>query len=74
MLLRKGVCPYEYMDQWEKFNGKLLPEKEEVYNNFIVEDIIDVHYMYAKRVCKDFEIKNLSELNLYQLNFFQLQD
>ena len=68
MLLRKGVCPYEYMDQWEKFNEKLLPEKEEVYNNFIVEDIIDVHYMHAKRVCKDFEIKNLGELNFYQLN------
>ena len=67
-MLRKGVCPYEYMDQWEKFNEKLLPEKEEVYNNFIMEDIIDVHYMHVKRVCKDFEIKNLGELNLYQLN------
>ena len=34
-------------------------------NNFIanlsVEDITDVDYMHAKRVCKDFEIKNLGE-------------
>ena len=27
-LLRKGVYPYEYMDDWEKFNKKSLPEKE----------------------------------------------
>ena len=28
LLLRKGVCPYEYMDDWENFNEKSLPEKE----------------------------------------------
>ena len=26
-LLRKGVYPYEYMDDWEKFNETILPEK-----------------------------------------------
>ena len=29
LLLRKGVYPYEYMDDWEKFNQTTLPEKEE---------------------------------------------
>ena len=29
LLLRKGVCPYEYMDAWEKFNEISLPSKEE---------------------------------------------
>ena len=28
LLLRKGVYPYEYMDDWENFNEKSLPEKE----------------------------------------------
>ena len=28
LLLRKVVYPYEYMDQWGKFNETTLPEKE----------------------------------------------
>ena len=28
LLLRKGFYPYEYMDNWEKFNETTLPEKE----------------------------------------------
>ena len=28
LLLRKGVCFYEYMDELEKFNETILPEKE----------------------------------------------
>ena len=29
LLLRKGVYPYKYMDDLEKFNETTLPEKEE---------------------------------------------
>ena len=49
------------MDYWEKFNKKTLPEKEEFYNNLNLEDITDADYMHAKKVCKDFEIKNLGK-------------
>ena len=66
MLLRKRVCPYEYMDDWEKFNETTLPEEEEFYSNLNLENITDADYMHAKRVCKDFEIKKLGEYhNLY---------
>ena len=27
-MLRKGVHPYEYMDEWEKLNETLLSEKK----------------------------------------------
>ena len=54
LLLRKGVYPYEYMDNWEKVNEKTLLEKEEFYSNLNMEDITDADYMHAKRVCKDF--------------------
>ena len=30
LLLRKAVYPYEYMDDWEKFNETTLPEKEQI--------------------------------------------
>ena len=61
LLLRKGVYPYEYMDDWEKFNETKLPEKEEFYSNLNLEDIRGADCMHAKRVFKDFEIKNLGE-------------
>ena len=61
LLLRKGVYPYEYMDEWEKFNEIALPEKEEFYSNLSMEDITGADYMHVKRVCKDSEIKNLGK-------------
>ena len=57
------------MDDWEKFNETLLPEKEEFYSNVNMEDTTDADYMHAKRLCKDFEIKHLSEYHdLYLKN------
>ena len=57
LLLRKGIYPYEHMDDWAKFHETALPEKEKFCSNSNLEDITDPEYMYAKRVCKDFEIK-----------------
>ena len=64
-MLRKGVYPYEYGDDWEKFNEKSLPEQEDFYSHLNMGDITDVDYTYAKRVCKDFEIKCLETYDLY---------
>ena len=54
LLLRKGVYPYEYVDEWEKFNETALPESREFHSNFNIEDVKDVDCIYAKRVCKEF--------------------
>ena len=58
LFLRKGVYPYEYMDDWEKFNETSLPEKEDFCSHLNMEDITGADYAYAKRICKDFE-KNI---------------
>ena len=50
LLLKKGVYLYEYMDDWEKFNETLLPEKEDFYSQLNMEDISDGDYEHAKRV------------------------
>ena len=47
--LRKGVYPYEYMDEWERFNEIELTEKDEFYSNLNMEDITDADYMHTKR-------------------------
>ena len=49
------------MDDWEKFNETLLPEKEDFYSDLHMDDITDADYAHPKRVCKDFEIKYLGE-------------
>ena len=49
------------MDNWEKFNETSLPENEDFYSHLNMEDSTDADYTHAKRVCEDFEIKNLEE-------------
>ena len=61
LLLIKGVYPYGYMDEQQKFDETLLPEKKEFYSTLNMEDITDTDYMYAKSVCKYFETKYLGE-------------
>ena len=66
LLLRKGVYPFEYMDSWERFKEKLLPDKESFYSNLNMENIADIDYRHAKHVFKKFNKKNLGDYhNLY---------
>ena len=61
MLLRKGVYPYEYIDAWDKFNGKVLPGKESFYSNLTLENISEIDYAHANNIFKKFNINNLGE-------------
>ena len=38
-----------------------LLEKEDFFCNLNMENMIDLDYMHAERVCKEFEVKNLGE-------------
>ena len=59
--MQKGIYPYEYKYDWEKFNETSLPEKEEFYSQLNMENNTDADYGHRKRTCKDFEIKKLGE-------------
>ena len=61
MLLRKGISPYEYIDDWEKFNEKVLPGKESFYSNLTLENISEIDYAHANNVFKKFNVNNLGE-------------
>ena len=61
MLLRKGVYPYEYIGEWDKFNEKVLPGKESFYSNLTLENISETDYAHANNVFKKFNINNLGE-------------
>ena len=61
MLLRKGVYSYEYIDEWNKFNEKLLPGKDSFYSNLTLENINETDYAHANNVFKKFNINNLGE-------------
>ena len=61
LLLRKGVYPYEHMDNWETFNETSLPNKESVYSNLNMENIEDIDYRHGNNTFKIFKLKNLGE-------------
>ena len=61
LLLRKGVYPYEYMDNWERFDETSLPNKESFYSSLKMENIDDIDYRHGNNVFKRFKLKNLGE-------------
>ena len=61
ILLRKGVYPYEYMDGWDRFSEKALPDKDSFYSNLTMEDISKTDYVHANNVFKKFCMNNLGD-------------
>ena len=61
LLLRKGVYPYEYIANWERFDEKSLPNKEFFYSNLNMENIDDIDYRHGHNVFKKFKLKNVGE-------------
>ena len=66
-MLREGVYPLKYLEEWEKFNEASLPENNDLHSNLNLEDITDSNYIHAKRICKDYDIKYLGEYHDFYL-------
>ena len=60
-MLRKGVYPYEYVGNRERFSEISLPSKEDFYSNLIMEDISDIDYRHANNVFKRFKLENIGD-------------
>ena len=61
LILKKGVYPYEYMDNFEKFHETQLPEMENFYSTLTEVNISDDEYNHAQNVWNKFNIQNLGE-------------
>ena len=64
MLLRKGVCPYEYTDGLDNINETSIPNKESFYSNLTMENITETDYIHANNVFKTFKLNNLDDYNV----------
>ena len=72
-LLRKGIYPYEYMSDWNKFDNTELPPKDAFYSNPNMENITNVDHRHAKRVFKSLNNKSLGDYHgLYIQNYILL--
>ncbi|KAK4880840.1 hypothetical protein RN001_008986 [Aquatica leii] len=61
LLTRKGVYPYDYMNNWNVFEENVLPPKCKFYNNLKNSHISESDYLHANAVWKTFNVKTLGE-------------
>ena len=58
---QKGVYPYDYMDNFDKFNETKLPSKESFYSILNDEHISDEEYSHSQNIYNTFGLKNIGE-------------
>ena len=61
LISRKGIYPYDYMNGIKKFSEEKLPQKEKFFSKLNDCGISDEDYDHAKRIWKEFGVKNLGE-------------
>ena len=57
LITRKGIYPYDYMDDFNKFKEKGLPSIEKLYSKLTCEDISNSDYNHAKMFGKNLNVK-----------------
>jgi len=66
ILLRKGVYPYEWVDNFNKFQLNELPDKSKFYSSLTLEGITDKDYCHAQDVWSLFKCKTFGDYhNIY---------
>ena len=57
----KGIYPYEYMTNWDRFDETKLLPIEAFYSSLNMSGVSESDYQHAQRVWTEFNIKNLGE-------------
>ena len=66
LLLRKGVFPYEWFDNFDRLSETNLPPKEAFHSRLNDSDISIEDYQHAQKVWETFEMKTMRDYhNLY---------
>ena len=69
LLLRKGVCSYDYVDCMQKLDEISPPPKEEFYSKLTDEGITNKDYQHDHTVWKEFNIESMKKYHkLYNLS------
>ena len=61
LLIRKGIYPYEYMDDWNRYKETALPPKEAFYSKLNMSGVSNHDYKHPRRVSREFDLKDLGE-------------
>ena len=61
LVSRKGVYPYEFMDDFEKFKKQSLPKKTSFFSRLKQEKVSEEDFLHAQKVWKEFELKNMGD-------------
>ena len=61
LLIKKGIYPYEYMTDCDKFKETKLPPRETFYSKLNMRGVGNEDYEHAKEVWKEFGLKDLGE-------------
>ena len=61
LLIQKGIYPYEYMADWDKFKETKLPPRETFYSKLNEAGVRKEDYEHVNRTWKGFGLKDLGE-------------
>ena len=67
LMSQKGVYPYDFMDSFEKFNQKELPNNDQFYSILNDQHITDDEYDHAKKFGRPFILRQWENTMTYTM-------
>jgi hypothetical protein len=76
LILRKGVYPYKYFNNWHAYKYTHIPSRHFFYNDLKNQPVNETDYQHAYRVFMEFEMETLLDYTILYLatDIYLLQD